>query len=320
MKKIITTGLVAVLLILNVSEVLAATTSNTSTKKVTPIKKVVYKAPVASSSDQILAYYKTRPFYSSTTKDRIVAAISTSSIMDVSSLGLYPVTQLRNNQYEEQGNYYLAACENELLLKDDVYNLKSFYSTDSLKNIKTTISGPNGEFSATLNGAWVRGDSYLKVATTTTQRQRDVITREFYTETKDGYAWTMTLKAHVYSPVCAKWMFDREVWTNRSIGGYQFGLDTFYPLGTVFYNVRGEKTIKGNPVEFFYSSSPFAPASSNPTYEEGLFYGSTGKTAPRTQDFYYVFRKGNVMYNVSLSTDKPASHLDADKIISGFFN
>ena len=92
-----------------------------------------------------------------------------------------------------------------MLLRDDVYNLKSSYTTDNLKNIKTIIGGPNGEFSTILNGAWVRGDSYLKVATTSTQRQRDIITREFYTETKDGYAWAMSLKApfdpSVYEPI-----------------------------------------------------------------------------------------------------------------------
>ena len=295
---------------------LSTTEASAAVKKA----KIVVKktnTTYASSSDQILSYLLTRPFYSTSTKDKIIQSVSTSTMMDVSRGGLYAVNQIRNNQIEEQGNYWDGQCENEMSLYLGHLNLKASYTSDKQGNIKTTISGPNNEFNVTLDRGWFKEDLFSMSTSSTASQRRDA-TKGFYNDTPDGYSWSIGISAKTYSPKCAKWMFDREVFTNRSIGGYQYGFDTFYPQGTVFYNVRGEKNIKGNQVEFLYSSSPFS-FSTITTHTKSIYEGTDGRTVPRTQDYYYVFRKGNILYNVSISTDKPYSHIDADKIITSFF-
>ena len=297
---------------------LSSTEASAAVKKPKVTLKKSTPVAYASSSDQIQAYLITRPLYSTTTKDRIIDSLSTTTMSDVSHVGLYPVNQIRNNQVEEQGNYWDGQCENEMSLYLGHLNLKASYTQDKQGNIKTTITGPKNEFNVTLDRGWFKEDLYSMSASSTETQRRDA-TKGFYLDTPDGYSWIMSINAKTYSPKCAKWMFDREVFTNRSIGGYQYGYDTFYPQGTVFYSIRGEKNIKNNQVEFLYSSSPFV-YSTITTHDRGMFEGSNGKTAPRTQDYYYVFKKGNVLYNISLSTDKPYSHIDADKIITAFFN
>lgn len=299
-----------------VSTSTAATTTATSTATTTVAKPKQPKYP--ATNKQLTDFLKQRPFYSTTTKAHIIDISSTTTLMDVSSKGLYPVVENRNNQWEEQTSYYNGECDNQWTYIDDLKNLNATYSMDKKGNIKTTISGPNKEFSVIIDGAWVRYDN-LKLSGEGTKKQLDELTQLFYQDQKDGYTWYISVRVQPFkSARCAAWVFDRMLWTSRSLGGYAYGYDLYSHVGTQYYEKRGEKNIKNTQTVFWYASSPFLSTNIS-ALEEGVFEDAKGRTAPRTQDFYYGYIKGSNVYRINISTDKPASHKEADQIITPFF-
>lgn len=61
----------------------------------------------------ILSHLKTLPYYSTNTKDRVIEFYNATKSKSLEDSALFPVTEKRNNQIEETGNYFNGLCEAE---------------------------------------------------------------------------------------------------------------------------------------------------------------------------------------------------------------
>lgn len=323
----ITALIFAIAIVLPITVSAAANTA--SSKKTT---KVAKKTTVhASTSPEIADFLSRKPFFSESKQSAIIAKYSSTSMMNVWDSSLYQINEKRNNQWEENTNHFIPECETEALYANRPSTTTVQYQLDkkSTNGIMSKITEEYSGFTFTFNEPWTRL-SELGVATNTVQSQKDYARRTYYYYDPDGYNWTLSISTNPYSQKCLNWIWDRIVFSNESKIGYEDSVQTMLPFGASTYIRRGSKIVNGNDVRFGYYSLPDT-YTNMPTLNEYLFtdYFKNNNatdtksiiyktTSPTTKEIFYIFKKSNILFGITLDTDRPDAQYFADKTLSRF--